>query len=226
MAASSSAKMAGSLAKSGASAGLRKSPRKKPGAWPGRVAHRHAAGHGLLAVPAGDLPDQLGLDRPRRVDPPLERVMRVFEELEDPMLSRVLAGHDAGPGHRAERREDRPQRPRGPLAPSAGPGWAIDPGSAKRLQQIPRRPIQPQHKNLHRLQSFPDPPKRRSSRFQVARSISRPTNLPHQSGRWRCRLQLHERSFAQSLDTADAIAGRASGSDVEHSRSRISQLIS
>ena len=54
----------GSLAKSGASAGLRKSPRKNPGGRAGRVAHRHAAGDGRLAVPAGDLPDQVGPGSP------------------------------------------------------------------------------------------------------------------------------------------------------------------
>ena len=84
------------------------------------IAHRHAAGHRLLAVAARDLPDQLGPDRPRRIDAGLERVVPVLQELEDSVLAGVLPRHHARPGHRTERGEDRTERPRSPLTPQPG----------------------------------------------------------------------------------------------------------
>src|SRR5262249_8374135 len=77
----------------------------EPPRRPWRVTHRHASSHRPLTMLCGDLPQQLRLDCPRRVDPSPQRVVPVLEELEDSMLSRVFAGHHRRPGHRTQWRK-------------------------------------------------------------------------------------------------------------------------
>ncbi len=89
--------------------------------------------------------------------------MAVFEELEDPVLARVLPRHDPGPGDRAERREDRVQRPRRPGLHQPGQRRQVAP-IGQRLEDVPRRPVEAQHENLHDPSTLS--PRREARRIQ------------------------------------------------------------
>ncbi len=65
------------------------------------------------------------------------------------MLSRVLPRHHPRPGHRTQRREYRAQHP--PRTLFTQPGQVRQQSLPdQRLQNVPRRPIQPQNHDLHR----------------------------------------------------------------------------
>ena len=148
MAFSSSAKIAGSLREIRGIGRAQEVSQIEPRRRPGGIAHGNSPRDARLAEPSGDLPDQLGLDRPRRVDPPVQGVVSVLQELEDAVLARVLPRHDPGPCDRAERREDRPEGPRDPL-PHQPRQVGQGPLAHQRGEQVPGRPVEAKHENLH-----------------------------------------------------------------------------
>src|SRR5271155_5974445 len=59
---------------------------REPGSRPCRVAHWHAARDCFLAMSRSNFPKQIALDHPGRVDPPVQGVMPMLQELEDAVL--------------------------------------------------------------------------------------------------------------------------------------------